>query len=419
MKIAIIGSGISGLVCAHKLQHQHDITLFEANDYLGGHTHTISVARGEKNYNIDTGFIVFNKRTYPNFIALLKELQIPYQTSEMSFSVRDPIIDFEYNGNDLNSLFAQRRNVLNKRFYQLIGDIIKFNRLLKTKVISNQINENLVMQDFFEEHPFGNYFVDYYLLPMASAIWSTQVDDVLQFPLKFIAEFYYNHGLLNIINRPQWYVVKGGSEQYVKAIENNLKARVKLNSPITEIQRREKDVIVNYQCKNEAFDKVIIATHSDQALKLLSDPSEEEQAILSQILYTKNDVILHTDDRLLPKRKKAWASWNYYLSPGAESKSGNATLCYYMNRLQKIKSKENFIVSVNQRSFIDQEKIISEHIYTHPLFSAEAFQAQKQHHKINGVNHTYFCGAYWGYGFHEDGVKSALKVIDKLIGETP
>ncbi len=411
MKIAIIGSGISGLTCAHSLYQSHEVSLFEANDYFGGHTSTKLIEYQGETHNIDTGFIVFNKKTYPNFVKLLDSLKVAYQPSEMSFSLHCPLTGFEYNGSSLNHLFVQRRNLINLSFYRLLYDIYRFNTLAKHAVENKTLSNTQSLQSFLHEHQLSGRFAKHYLIPMAAAIWTTPQADILDFPIKFLTEFYYNHGLLNVIDRPQWYVIKGGSKTYVEALLAQTYCKKYLSTPVDQVIRHANGVTLKVAGKSLDFDKVIIATHSDQALAMLASPSEMEKSILSGIRYSPNDVILHTDTAVMPKRRKAFASWNYYLAP---QETGSASLSYYMNRLQGLDSQTDFIVSVNQRHLIHPNKILGEYRYSHPLLNQEASVAQRRYEEINGKQHTFYCGAYWRYGFHEDGVYSALRVLESI-----
>lgn len=411
-KIAVIGSGISGLVSAYILSKKYDVSIFEANAYLGGHTNTVSVEREGQKYNIDTGFIVFNKKTYPNFCKLLQKLNVPIKKSEMSFSYRSKKDNFEYNGRNLNTLFSDRRNLLKPEFYRFLKDILLFNRDAKKFLTdrTNPLRTNtekealLSIKDFIDRNAYSAEFIDYYLIPMMSAIWSKNKADTLACAVQFIFEFYANHGFLDLFHRPQWYVVAGGSERYISPLVGHLKDSIYLNTPIKTIERKDNHVILKSEYDDYIFDCVVIATHSDQALKLLLDPTESEVHVLSKIKYTKNEVVLHTDSCVMPKKKLSWASWNYF-----DAGQSSASLTYYMNRLQNIKSNTDFFVSMNLTAAIDTSKIIQKYSYAHPCFDLTAVQSQQNIHLINGFNNTYYAGSYWGYGFHEDGVNSAIK----------
>lgn len=408
-KIAIIGSGISGLMSAYLLSERYDVSLFEANNYLGGHTNTVAVSIENTAYSIDTGFIVFNQKTYPNFCQLLDKLRIPIQLSEMSFSYRSKSSGFEYNGHNLNTLFADRKNLFKPSFYRFIKDILAFNRDAKT-FLATTCNTDLSMRDFITLRGYSKPFIEGYLIPMMAAIWSKNKTDTLNCSAYFICQFYANHGLLESYNRPPWYVVGNGSHSYILPMIESFKDRVYLDHKIEAIERSNDQVVLKSKNSTRIFDHVVIATHSDQALALLEQPSEAETKILSAIQYTKNAVVLHTDERVMPIRKRSWASWNY-LDMGDTLPS----LTYYMNRLQSIRSHTNFFVSMNLSETIDTDKIIQRFDYAHPCLDLVAVKAQQNLALINGKNNSYYVGSYWGYGFHEDGVKSAIHTC-KLLG---
>ncbi|WP_394128262.1 NAD(P)/FAD-dependent oxidoreductase [Vibrio hepatarius] len=410
MKIAIIGTGISGLTCGYYLHRHHDITLYEANDYIGGHTATVDVEVEGKNYAVDTGFIVYNDRTYPNFIALMDEIGVEGRPSQMSFSVRNDSNGLEYNGHTISTLFAQRRNWLNPKFYSFILEILRFNRMVK-EIASEDKQGKSTLGDFLAQHKFSDYFCDNYILPMGAAIWSSTLADMRTFPLQFFARFFLNHGLLDITNRPQWYVIKGGSREYIPALTKGFSDRIRLNTSVESVHRDSAGVIVRANGEVERFDQVIFACHSDQAKKLLHDASTVENNILKGLAYQANEVVLHTDEQLLPKRKAAWASWNYWLDGSSSEQSRAPTLTYNMNILQHIQSPCTFCVSLNSSAQIDPDKILKRFVYHHPVFNQETINAQARRGEINGVSKTWFCGAYWYNGFHEDGVRSALDVV--------
>lgn len=418
MKIAIIGSGISGLTCGYYLSRDHDITLFEANDYIGGHTATVDVELEGSRYSVDTGFIVYNDRTYPNFIALMNEIGVEGIPSQMSFSVRNDSNGLEYNGHTLTTLFAQKRNWLNPKFYSFIFEILRFNRLVK-ECVDQTTGEN-TLGDFLTSHRFSDYFCDNYILPMGAAIWSSTLADMRAFPLQFFARFFLNHGLLDVTNRPQWYVIKGGSREYIKPLTKGFADKIRLNSSVESVSRDQAGVTVRVNGQTERFDQVIFACHSDQAKQLLTDISSVESEILSDLAYQPNEVVLHTDESLLPKRKAAWASWNYWLDGGEEEQSRPPTLTYNMNILQHIQAPKTFCVSLNSSDQIDKDKVLKSFVYHHPVFSRDSMAAQARRNEINGLSRTWFCGAYWYNGFHEDGVRSGLDVVRgiRLVSET-
>ena len=415
MKIAIIGSGISGLTAAYLLHDEHELTLYEANDYIGGHTHTHELEFEGKTWRVDSGFIVYNENTYPNFIKLLQKLKVDTQKTSMGFSVKAPGQKLEYSGGSLNSLFAQRLNLFRPSFLMMLKDILRFNRISVAKL--SNLNESTTIYEFLINHKFNKNFIENYIIPMGAAIWSTAAKKTTEMPAVFYIRFFKNHGLLQIFNRPQWFVIKGGSKAYIPKIIAGFKNKILLSTPVSKVIRGKNSVEVFYG-KDEAshqFDKVIFATHSDQAVALLEDPSEEEVEILGSLPYQKNLALLHTDSSILPKKKITWSSWNYLLS-GDQSKP--VTLTYNMNILQSLKSKTNFLVTLNSNGDVDKSKIIKTLVYHHPLFTVKGVKAQKEKNKISGVNNTFYCGAYWGNGFHEDGVNSALDVysfFDKAL----
>lgn len=411
MKIAIVGSGISGLVCGYLLSREHEVQVFEANHYIGGHTATIDVNVNGKTWSIDTGFIVFNDRTYPYFQRFLNELGVPYQPTEMSFSVTNAQSGLVYNGNSLDSLFAQRSNLWNPRFYGLLAEIVRFNQRCKS-LATQGVPTELSLGEFLQQQKFSEFFAQHYILPMGAAIWSASLGEIKGFPLKFFIQFFHNHGLLNIQDRPQWYTIVGGSKQYIPYFTRNFAKHIHLNTPVRAIKRTEQGVQVTTEQGTQDFDEVILACHSDQALQLLSDASAPEKTILSAIPYRENEVVLHHDERLLPAIPKARASWNYHLS---QSTTQPATVTYSMNILQRLPAEApQFCVTLNNTHAIETSKILGEYRYSHPVFSQSMVEAQGRRAEICGQNHTHFCGAYWYNGFHEDGVRSAVEVCQRL-----
>ncbi|WP_076587029.1 NAD(P)/FAD-dependent oxidoreductase [Vibrio ostreicida] len=410
MKIAIIGTGISGLTCAYYLNKKHDITVYEANDYIGGHTATIDVTHQGKQYAVDTGFIVYNDRTYPHFMALMAEIGVVGRPTQMSFSVRNDDCGLEYNGHTLSTLFAQKRNWLNPRFYAFIYEILRFNKRVK-KAVETDKNSELTLGQFLTTHGFSHYFCDNYILPMGAAIWSSTLADMRAFPLSFFARFFLNHGLLDVTNRPQWHVIEGGSRAYIKPLIEAFSEKIQLSTPVRSVQRDARGVSVEVNGQRHRYDEVIFACHSDQALALLEEADTTQKEILSQLDYQANEVTLHTDDQLLPKCRKAWASWNYWLDGSAGEEHRPPMLTYNMNILQHIDAPVTFCVSLNSLDQIDKKKIVKTFTYHHPVFSQQSMRAQQRRSEINGAHHTWFCGAYWYNGFHEDGVRSALDVV--------
>lgn len=407
MKIAIIGSGIAGLTSAYLLNRRHDITVFEASDWIGGHTHTVDVEVKGQRYAVDTGFIVFNDWTYPNFIRLLSQLGVGFKDTEMSFSVSDPLSGVEYNGHNLNTLFAQRSNLVSPKFIGMVRDILRFNREALNDLNNQRIDADMTLGDYLKANGYSERFIQHYIVPMGAAIWSMSLNDMLGFPLQFFVRFFKNHGLLSVSDRPQWCVIEGGSSSYVAPLTESFKQHIRLNCAVNRVERDGDGVTVHSAAGSERFDKVVFACHSDQALALLAAPTPTEQAILGALPYADNDVVLHTDTRLLPKRPLAWASWNYRLGGPVDQP---AAVTYDMNILQGIQSDTTFCVSLNQTAAIDPSKILARYTYAHPQYSLAGMAAQARWEELLGANHSYFCGAYWANGFHEDGVVSALRV---------
>ncbi|MEL3919443.1 NAD(P)/FAD-dependent oxidoreductase [Aeromonas enteropelogenes] len=415
-KIAIVGSGISGLTAGFLLHKLHDITLFEAAPTLGGHTATVDVEQGGRRYAIDTGFIVFNDRTYPNFLALLARIGVARQPAEMSFSVKSPQ-GLEYNGHNLDTLFAQRSNLLSPRFYGFVAEILRFNREARAWLVDHQtldVGSELTLGDFLQAGEFSDYFARHYILPMGAAIWSSTLADMRAFPLGFFLRFFAHHGLLEVANRPQWYVIPGGSREYIGPLTAGWLSQIRLACPVAGIRRVTNGVIVQSHDGEEQFDEVILACHSDQTLALLADASERERTILGAMPYQANDVWLHTDATCLPVRRKAWASWNYQLG---DDDGARPLVSYNMNILQGVSSPEPFCVSLNPAGRVDESKVLRRFVYHHPVFNQSSIAAQQRRPEICGQRHTHFCGAYWYNGFHEDGVRSALDVARRFGAE--
>ena len=405
MKIAVIGTGIAGNVAAYHLNKKHDITVFEANDHVGGHTHTHDIEIKGKQYSVDSGFIVFNHKTYPNFIQLLDELGVSEQLSVMSFGVKCEKTGLEYMGSTLNTLFAQRRNLLRPSFWKMIREILRFNR--EATALVNTPEDDITLGDYLEQGNYSRMFIDYYLVPMAAAVWSADLQLMYQFPARYLIRFFYNHGLLSVSNRPDWYVIKGGSKTYVEALTQGFKDKIRLASPVSKVERQEKGVLITSGHGEEHFDAVFIACHSDQALALLHHPTEAEQEILGAINYQPNEVLLHTDSSVMPKRKRAWAAWNFHLLDGHQ---GQVPVTYNMNILQSLDCEEQFCVTLNNSDAVDPAKILKRLNYHHPIYTQQSVAAQARQSEINR-DRLYFCGAYWRYGFHEDGVVSALQAL--------
>ena len=413
MKIAIIGTGISGLTSAYLLSKEHIVHVYEAQEYIGGHVHTLPVHLNGISYEIDTGFIVFNDRTYPNFNKLLNKINVLSQPTSMSFSVKCETTGLEYNGTSLNGLFAQRLNLLKPSFLLMVKDILRFNRDAK-EFLTDSVEE-ITFGEFLNRGGYSNALKNNYALPMASAIWSAKSKVIENANFRFFAQFFENHGMLNVNDRPQWRVIKGGSKQYTLKLIEPITNKIRINSPVDKIIRKNKgiEVVYNKQQK-ELYDRVIIATHSDQALKMIENPSNAEIEILSSIPYQTNVAHLHWDCSVLPKQKNAWASWNYFKPNKMKDET---TVTYYMNMLQSLDMPKNICVSLNMEEHINPKKIYKKIIYQHPVFTSEAILAQKKHKEIDGIDKIHFCGAYWGSGFHEDGVNSALSVC-KVFGRS-
>ena len=418
MRVAIVGAGISGLVVAHLLHGEHEITVFEAGGYAGGHTNTIRVDTPNQTHHVDTGFIVFNDRNYPNFERLLSSLGVASQPSTMTFSVSDGVGDFEYNGSSPNGLFAKRSHVVTPWFHRMIADMARFNRaareLLQTPHERRHDGElgGPSLGHWLEQHRFSRPFIDRLIVPQASAVWSADPRQMWAFPARFLAEFFDNHGMLGFAGRPQWRTVRGGSARYVEALTAPWRDRLRLAAPVEAVHRKPDHVLVKARgAEAERFDEVVIATHSDQALRLLADATAAEHELLGAIPYQRNEAVLHTDSNLLPRRRRAWASWNYHL---LESPTGRTTVTYHMNRLQSLRAEREFCVTLNRSAEIAPDKVIRTIDYAHPIYTAAGVKAQARVAEISGRNRTHYCGAYWGWGFHEDGVRSALRVAERF-----
>jgi predicted NAD/FAD-binding protein len=406
-KIAIVGTGIAGLATAHALHRRHDITVFEAGPAPGGHANTIAVDTPAGPVDVDTGFIVFNDRNYPRFERFLADLRVAWQPSDMSFSVSDGIGDFEYNGASPNGLFAKRAHLVTPWFHRMVADLVRFNRQALELL---RADHRLSLREWLLAQRFSTPFVERLIVPQASAVWSADPRQMWSFPARFLAEFFANHGMLGLRHRPRWRTISGGSRRYVDAAVAPWQARLRLNSPVTAIRRCDDHVEIASRgmLEPERFDDVILATHSDQALALLADPSDQEREILGAIPYQPNEAVLHTDRRLLPRRRRAWASWNYHL---LQAPTGKPTLTYHMNALQSLRPGVELCVTLNHSAAIDPDRVLRTIPYAHPVFTADGVAAQRRHHEISGHHRrTHYAGAYWGWGFHEDGVVSAERV---------
>lgn len=407
MKVAIIGSGIAGNVVAHRLHTAHDVTVYEAASHVGGHVHTHTVEQAGRRYEVDTGFIVFNNRTYPNFVALLNQLGVASQRSNMSFSVHDGINGLEYNGASLNTLFAQRRNILRPSFLGMIRDILRFNRAAPS--LLEEPGGELPLGELLARGRYGRPFIDHYIVPMGAAIWSTDPDSMLAFPARFFVRFLHNHGMLSLNDRPVWRTIRGGSARYVEKLTAPFRNRIRLNTPVQWIRRMPGSVILKARGQEPTrYDAAFLACHSDQALALLADPSTVEREVLGAIPYQCNEAVLHTDTRLLPKRRLAWAAWNYHVLPGHR---GPVALTYNMNILQRLEAPTPLLVTLNRSDAIEPAHIIKRITYHHPLYTPASVAAQARQREVNGALGTYYCGAWWRNGFHEDGVVSALHAL--------
>lgn len=409
MRVAIIGSGISGLMTAHLLHPHHEIVVYEADQRIGGHTHTVDVEVDGERHSVDTGFIVYNETTYPNFTRLLDQLGVATQPSDMSFGLRCERTGLEWGSRGLRGILAQPSNLLRSSFRRMLGDIVRFNR--ESKALLEQDEEKVTLGDYLRGAGYGTEFVASYVIPMGAAIWSAPPSTFLQMPATTFVHFFENHGLLETRPSLPWRVVSGGSSRYVEKLVAAYRERIRVGCPVYSVRRGMDGVQVDSAVGSHAFDRVVMAVHSDQALRLLADPSALEQKLLGSIAYQHNDVVLHTDESLIPRRAAAQASWNY-LSP--RESEGPVVVTYDMNRLQGISSKRRLLVTLNGADRIAPEKILRTFEYHHPVFDSEAVAAQKLHAQISGHARTHFCGAYWGYGFHEDGVRSALDVCAEL-----
>ncbi|MGQ2980684.1 MAG: NAD(P)/FAD-dependent oxidoreductase [Polaromonas sp.] len=428
-RIAIVGSGISGLAVAHALQGQADITLFEAGSYFGGHTHTVDVtlpsAGGPVSHGVDTGFLVFNERTYPNLIRLFQELGVATAKSDMSFSVKVPGVspgrNLEWSGSSLNTVFAQRRNLLDWKFLRMLRDIVRFNR--QANALAESHAEAAMLQplgEFLEQGRYSDEFRDWYFLPMLGCIWSCPTDQMLQFPVATMIRFCHNHGLIQVANRPQWWTVTGGARNYVEKIIAGISDK-RLNTPVQRITRDvgllRGGVTLVAHGQSETFDKVVLAAHSDQSLALLADAAPDERAVLGAIGYQPNRAVLHTDTSVLPANKLAWAAWNYERAPDRQRESTQVCLHYLLNMLQPLPFEQSVVISLNPVQPIRPDQVLGEFDYAHPVFDAAAIRAQQALPALQGRQHSYFCGAWTGYGFHEDGLKSGLEAARLVLGD--
>ena len=432
MRIAIVGAGISGLTVAHLLHREHEIVVFEAGGYAGGHTNTVRVDTPNETHHVDTGFIVFNDRNYPNFERLLRRIGVASQPSNMSFAVTDEQGDFEYASTSANGLFAKRAHLASPRFHRMLADVFRFQRAGRELLAGGEPTsadgaqahptrgvhtlarraDGPSLGAWVEELGFSRAFIDKLIVPQASAVWSADPRQMWTFPARFLVEFFANHGMLGLRDRPRWRTVTGGSAQYVKNLTEPFRHRLHLGTPVQAIHRAPDHVLVKpCNAEPQRFDEVVLATHSDQALKLLADPTDRELELLRAIPYQPNEAVLHTDQTLLPRRRRAWASWNYHL---LAEPPGKTTVTYHMNRLQTLRAEREFCVTLNHTERIDPDAVIRKIDYAHPVYTPEGAAAQARHAEISGAHtRTHYCGAYWGWGFHEDGVVSGLRVAER------
>jgi predicted NAD/FAD-binding protein len=413
MKVAVIGSGIAGLATARGIAQNHEVTLFEADDRLGGHTNTVTVTIDGKTVNVDTGFIVHNRRNYPLFCRFIDDLNVASQDADMSFSVSKSQPDFAFSGSSLNGLFAQRQNLFSLSFWKLVRSIVRFGKIGKATLVRADSLPDYepppTVAEFVKQHGFSQQFLENYLIPLGASIWSADPTTFLQFPTLALLSFFDNHGLLTFLKRPQWRTIVGGSQRYIDALVASTALDIRLGTPVHSVGRTNDGVLVTTSLGSEVFDEIIVATHSDQALSLLSDPSAPEREILGSIRFQHNETVLHTDRSMLPANRRAWAAWNYHVPNDSAS---HPTLTYWMNQLQGLETDRPLCVTLNRTEEINPADILGIYSYHHPIYDLAAFAAQSRWEEINGVNHTWYVGAWWGYGFHEDAMRSAQRVLD-------
>ncbi|MCB9915063.1 MAG: FAD-dependent oxidoreductase [Planctomycetes bacterium] len=404
MKVAVVGAGIAGLVAARELSRGQEVHVFEAADWIGGHTHTVDVDDPQLGrIPVDTGFIVFNEATYPGLCALLRELGVAWKPSDMSFSVRVDAADFEYNGTNLDGLLAQRSNALRPRFWRMVRDILRFYR--EAPAVLERPDDGTTLGAFLERGRYSREFVEHHLVPMGAAVWSSSRAAMWSFPLRFLVQFFHNHGFLKVDDRPQWLVVAGGSRAYVEPLVAPFRERVHARTPVARVERGAEGVrLVTAAGEAAWFDRVVLATHADTSLRLLADATPLEREVLGAFRFQRNEVLLHTDARLMPRRRRAWASWNYHVT---DPPSELPTVTYWMNRLQSIPSSTDYLVTLNRAADVDPARVLGRWVYHHPIFDQAAVAAQRRHAEVDGRDRVHFCGAYWRWGFHEDGLWSA------------
>ena len=406
MKIAVIGSGISGLSAAYYLSKQHKVDLYEQNDHFGGHSYTYDIKEEDKMVPVDLGFIVFNELTYPNLISFFNELDVPFERSNMSFSVSIKNTNVEYGGSGLNAIFANKFNLFNLKFLKMIKEIISFYNHAPS-LLNNSIKDE-TLDDYLKKSKLSKYFIEYHIIPMVAAIWSMPFSKAKEMPLKLFLNFFINHGLFRLKNRPQWYTVTNRSRTYVKKILEKISGEIFKNYKINKISRSEDNVRLLIGNEYMNYDQVVLASHADQSLNILDDPTEKEKEILSKFTYVYNKAFLHTDENLMPLRKKAWSSWN------SITKENKTCVTYWLNKLQNLKTDKNYFLTLNPVIKIDENKIIKQEKFTHPYFNNENVSLQKDLHLLQGRKRAWFCGSYFGYGFHEDGLKSSMELIKKF-----
>jgi predicted NAD/FAD-binding protein len=413
-RIAVIGAGIAGLTAAHLLCRRRSVTVFEADDRPGGHAHTVDVDEEGRAIPLDTGFLVYNRRNYPHFSRLLDRLGVATQPSDMSFSFRDDATGFEYGAPEPRRLFAQKRNLLRPRFWLLLSEIVRFYRQAPRLLDAAGADADLTLEDYLARGRYGEDFVEQHLMPFAAAIWSAGRREIGAFPAQALVRFFRNHGLLTLRDRPRWRTVTGGSRNYVRALAEPFRDRLRLATPVIAVRRDADGVVVTTaRAGEERFDAVVLACHADQALSILADPSPAEREVLGAFAYAPNDVVLHSDVRLLPRRRGAWASWNAHRVAGEDAR---VAVTYLLDLLQRPDARRNYLISLNRTAHIDPECIHGRYTYHHPQYDRRALAAQAARTRIDGVDRTHYCGAYWGHGFHEDGLVSAL-VVARRFGE--
>ena len=410
MKIAVVGSGISGLSAAYYLSKKHKVDLFEKQDHFGGHSHTIDIALNNKNISVDIGFIVFNHSTYPNLISFFKENEVEIEKSNMSFSISVKGTNIEYCGNGLNGIFSNKINLFNIKFLRMFLDIISFYK--KSEKIDNE-NNDITLGEYLNKQKLSKFFIEYHLIPMVSAIWSMPPNEANQMPLTFFLKFFQNHGLFKLRNRPQWYTVSNRSKTYVGKVLNKISGEYYKNYPINKIKRTESSVMLYYGTENEFFnyDKVVIATHADEALSMIENPTNDEKQILSKFKYKENLAYLHIEESIMPKNRNVWSSWNSSIDPINLKKN---SVTYWLNMLQNLKTNKNIFLTLNPFINIPENKILKKIKFTHPYYDQDALINQKKIHLLQNKKNILFCGSYFGYGFHEDGIKSSIEMIKKF-----